>query len=350
MLDDLTNSRGKIIFVINNVTGYVIKLNIILKIERMDIFDEIGELALGSRTSRLAERIMQEGGALYEQENVDFEAKHFALFYALYKKGEMGVTELAGHLHLSHPAIIKLAKGLEKKGYLESKNDQIDKRRRLLSLSKKGVQIAPQLEEIWIDVAQMLHELVQTQEHNLLQSVREMEVLLAEKSIAERFREVKNRRQLAVVEIIDFQPEFREEFARINYAWINQYFKVEDADVRALEHPETDILEKGGHIFFARYAGKIVGTCALKNLGNGRYELAKMGVDVGYQGKQIGKKLGLAIIEKAKAIGAKVLYLESNRKLKPALKLYKRLGFKELMNTGKVSDYARSDIEMELRF
>ena len=316
----------------------------------MDIYAELGELALGSRVGRLASLIMQEGGALYEQENIDFDPKYFTLFYALHQNGAMGIGELADTLKVSHPAIIKLARGLEKKGYIVSQNDVVDKRRRLLSISKKGTELLPQLQEIWRDVAQTLHELVQEQEHNLLQSVREIELLLEQKSIAERFRVVKNQRQLQQVEIIDYDPQYRADFARINYNWINKYFTVEAADRKALENPEDNILNEGGYIFFAKYGGKIVGTCALKNYGNGRYELSKMGVDDGYQGKQIGKKLGLVAIEKAKALNAKVLWLESNRRLIPALNLYKRLGFKELMNTGKISDYARADVEMEMRF
>jgi len=65
-----------------------------------------------------------------------------------------------------------------------------------------------------------------------------------------------------------------------------------------------------------------------------------------------GMPLGSIVIsetyvrEKAKALGAKKLFLESNRILTPALSLYQKLGFVEMV--GATSPYERSDIQMEL--
>jgi ribosomal protein S18 acetylase RimI-like enzyme len=49
-----------------------------------------------------------------------------------------------------------------------------------------------------------------------------------------------------------------------------------------------------------------------------------------HPGKHIGKALGLAAIEFLKNIGAKRLWLESNRVMAPAINLYFKLGFKEI--------------------
>ncbi|ELR70040.1 transcriptional regulator, MarR family [Fulvivirga imtechensis AK7] len=68
------------------------------------------------------------------------------------------------------------------------------------------------------------------------------------------------------------------------------------------------------------------------------------------QGLQIGKKLGLAILEKARQKGAKVVYLESNRQLLPTLSLYRKLGFEEKEPPFAQSVYSRSDIYMELKW
>ena len=72
-----------------------------------------------------------------------------------------------------------------------------------------------------------------------------------------------------------------------------------------------------------------------------------MGVDPEYQGRQIGKKLGIAAIDKARELGAVRLFLLSNRKLKPAIALYRALGFKEV-SIPEETHYMRSDIQMEL--
>jgi GNAT superfamily N-acetyltransferase len=78
-----------------------------------------------------------------------------------------------------------------------------------------------------------------------------------------------------------------------------------------------------------------------------RYELAKMAVDPAHQRRGIGELLGKAAIEWAQEAGASLVFLQSNRKLDGALRLYERLGFREAVDPER-SEYARCDIYMEL--
>src|SRR5262245_46239849 len=64
------------------------------------------------------------------------------------------------------------------------------------------------------------------------------------------------------VEIIDYETQFRDVFRRLTLEWIEHYFSVEEIDNIVLADPEQYILQ-GGYIFFAKYHGQIVGTCAL---------------------------------------------------------------------------------------
>lgn len=148
--------------------------------------------------------------------------------------------------------------------------------------------------------------------------------------------------------IVPYSDDHQDAFRSLNEAWITKYFKMEEMDHISLDHPKEYILDKGGYIAVALLGDQIVGVCALIPSQKEGYdfELAKMGVSENAQGKGIGKSLGLHIIEKARALGAKKLYLESNRVLKPALSLYKKLGFVEMV--GIASPYERSDIQMEL--
>jgi putative acetyltransferase len=155
-------------------------------------------------------------------------------------------------------------------------------------------------------------------------------------------------RQIEEVEILPFSVELREYFNTLNREWIEQFFVVEEIDRKVLEEPEEYILSKGGKIFFARYNGEIVGTCALKKVNDERYEMTKMAVSPKAQGKQIGKKLALAMIEEARALNAKILYLESSTKLTTALKLYERVGFQHTPRPGGPSVYDRADVYMEI--
>lgn len=149
------------------------------------------------------------------------------------------------------------------------------------------------------------------------------------------------------VQIVDFLPEHQQGYRDVNVEWISKYFKMEDSDFKALDHPQEYILDKGGYIAVAVLDGQVVGTSALiKMKEEGVYELAKMGVNPNIHGKGIGKKLGEHVINKARELGATKLYLESNRILVPAITLYKKLGFEEI--TGYQSPYERCDIQMEL--
>lgn len=150
-----------------------------------------------------------------------------------------------------------------------------------------------------------------------------------------------------VINIVNFETRHRADFANLNYEWIHQYFKVEESDHKALDHPEEYIIKPGGHIFMAELNGEIVGTCALIKMDDERYELAKMGVSPKAQGHGIGFMLGKAIIEKARELGGKILYLESNTILTPAMRLYKKLGFKKIEQHD--SPYERCNIQMEMQ-
>ncbi|MEM1215048.1 MAG: GNAT family N-acetyltransferase, partial [Bacteroidota bacterium] len=106
------------------------------------------------------------------------------------------------------------------------------------------------------------------------------------------------------------------------------------------------ILDQGGYIFIALFEGEPLGAVAMIRMEDDTYELAKMGVRPAGQGKGIGFLLGQAVIEKAKVLGAKRLYLETNSRLQPAIRLYEKLGFNRLLN--KVpSPYARSNVQMD---
>jgi len=150
----------------------------------------------------------------------------------------------------------------------------------------------------------------------------------------------------APVEIISYSREYREDFFRLNRAWLDKYFELEPIDEQVLSKPEESIIKPGGEILLAKYRGQIVGTVALIAQPNGQYELSKMAVDEEFQGLGIGKRLAQAAIECFKKRPMQTLYLESNRKLKPAISLYRKLGFVEIEHPQGRSHYQRADIYM----
>ena len=149
------------------------------------------------------------------------------------------------------------------------------------------------------------------------------------------------------VDIISFDEKYANNFAQLNFEWLEKYFYIEDYDREVLTNPKKCILNDGGQILFALVEGKVVGTVALIKREEGVFELSKMAVTAGYQGLKIGQKLMYACIDYAGQNGVKRLFLDSNRKLTPALALYKKVGFKEIP-TPKDTPYERCDIRMEL--
>jgi GNAT superfamily N-acetyltransferase len=148
------------------------------------------------------------------------------------------------------------------------------------------------------------------------------------------------------VQIVNYEPRFQQSFKRLNEEWITQWFAMEEADYKALDHPQEYILDKGGRILIALMDEKPVGTCALIRVDAKTFELAKMSVSAETRGKGVGLLLGRAAIQLATDLGARRLILESNAILQPAISLYRKLGFQEVK--GAVSPYARCNIQMEL--
>ncbi|GAB3690727.1 GNAT family N-acetyltransferase [Spirosoma flavus] len=148
------------------------------------------------------------------------------------------------------------------------------------------------------------------------------------------------------ISIIPYDPAYQPDFKRLNVEWISHYFTVEKHDLEQLDEPEKYILPNKGQIFFAKEGDTILGCVAIVNMGESGFELAKMAVSPEARGKGIGKKLCVAAIDYAREIGVKTLWLESNRRLTPALTMYASVGFREVPSVP--TPYARADIRMEM--
>lgn len=150
------------------------------------------------------------------------------------------------------------------------------------------------------------------------------------------------------IELVNYNSSYKEVFRDLNVEWISTYFKMEASDYKALDNPDSYILQNGGQILVALLNKEAVGVCALIKMNDSIYdfELAKMAVSPKAQGKKIGWILGEAIKEKARSMGAKTLYLESNTILAPAINLYRKLGFVEVF--GRNTPYERCNIQMAL--
>jgi len=148
------------------------------------------------------------------------------------------------------------------------------------------------------------------------------------------------------IEIVDYTPEHQPYFERLNRAWIEKYFWLEELDKYVLQNPQEAILDEGGAILMATYNGIVAGTVALKKVNGKVYEFTKMAVDEPYRRKGIAEALSYAAFEKAKKLGAGKVILYSQTGLAPAITMYKKIGFIEVPLEKDI--YQRSDIKMEI--
>jgi DNA-binding MarR family transcriptional regulator/N-acetylglutamate synthase-like GNAT family acetyltransferase len=314
----------------------------------MNFFDTVGKMAMGSRLRLLTEKITEDAGEIYKLYDIKMNPKWFPVFYVLSRGDAKTITEIAKEIGHSHPSVSKIISEMAAKGLVKENRDKNDGRKNMVSLSTKGKAITEKIEDQYTDVKFAIEELSGAARHDLWAAIEEWEFLLEQKTLLKRVQERKKERESRSVRIVDYQPSFQQAFRELNEQWISKWFKMEEADYKALDHPQEYILDKGGHIVVALFDNKPVGVCAMIKMNDPEYdfELAKMAVSPDMQGKNIGWLLGKTIIEKSERLGARKIYLESNTILKPAINLYQKLGFKKVV--GRPTPYKRCNIQMEL--
>lgn len=309
-----------------------------------DVLTQAGAAALGSRFRRLAEKLVMQSQQVYRHYDVPMEPSWFPVIYSLMQASPQSVGSIAEQTGQSHPFISKTVAQLKKAGLIETQPSAEDKRVQLLTLSAQGLAMLPALKQQIEHIGRALDMALNQVAPGFLEQLNAVEGLLGSTSLLDLVKALASEEY----RIIPFSSAHREAFYHLNRIWIERYFEMEASDHASLGDPESYIIDKGGDILLLQDdAGRICGTAALINMGDNCYELAKMAVADSEQGKGLGLRLGQAAIARAKEMGAKRLYLESNRRLETAIHLYRKLGFEEL-TSAVPSPYARADIQMEL--
>ncbi len=309
-----------------------------------DYLTELGFLSFVTRLKRVSDAMLHDGRRLYKELGMDIEPNWYVIFRLLDENDEMTITKIADTIGFAHPSVITIVNKMTKAGYLESSQCSEDSRRRLLRLSEKAKTELPKFEKVWNAGVTGLKKMLSDKDY--LEFLEILENRVEEKGFKKRTQEV-IKKQKDNVEIIEFEEQYAEDFGRLNYEWVEEFFEVEEHDREQLDHPNEHIIEPGGQILLAKLGDEIVGTAALININEEAFELAKMAVTRKYRGYSIGKKLMIACIDYAKKEGKKSIILESARKQVPAINMYRRFGFVEIEQDPN-SEFARSDIRMQL--
>ncbi len=324
-------------------------------------FTRAGPMAIGTRLRLLSERLAKDAAQVYRHYGLDFEPRWFPVLYALMEQDGQSVSELTQSTGQSQVSVSQVIKAMAAHGLVQLKPAAADGRKTVVRLTTATRARLPALRTQIDDVGQVMGNLLGETSHNLWLALDQFEAQLDRKGFLDRVRHLHLAPEdvpedaakdvpaqvdgPGKIVIVPYRHEHRTAFRDINVEWIEANFQLEPEDVHQLDHPEH-ILDAGGAIFIALRDGDPVGTTALVRMDDGRFELAKMAVSPRVRGQGIGKWLGEAAIVEARRRRAKEVYLESNRQLVSAIRLYFKLGFVEVDRGA--SPYARCNIQMAL--
>lgn len=152
-----------------------------------NIIEELGSLALATRLKNLSEKLAKDVAQVYKESSLEFEPRWFTLVWALKEGQELAVTQLAGMLQQTHPAVNQVANVLVAKGLVAERKDKEDQRKRLLQLTAKGLKLVEHITPVWERIKKANDDLL-ADSANLLDSLEKVESALEDKSMYERVK------------------------------------------------------------------------------------------------------------------------------------------------------------------
>jgi len=304
------------------------------------------ELALGSRLKALSDYFYQAVDEVYRASGAGIESRWFPVMRFLRDVGPTTVTEVATAIGQTHSAVSQLADRLVEAGMVVRQRDPGDGRRSVLALTDAGERALGALGPVWLALRRGMAESLGPRMLDLLDAIDGCEQALAAKPLVATVLEQGAVLAREGVHVVPWDAAYADHFRRLNQQWLERHFRVEDVDRALFADPESLVIHPGGAIFFALYAGEVIGTCALLHEGEDVYELSKMGVDENFRGLGAGRLLLDAAIATFRERGGKRLFLESNSRLGRALGMYERAGFVRQQAIRPGSHYERADVYM----
>lgn len=312
----------------------------------LELYRQTGPMALGSRLRQLGEVLAEQSSRVHQLYQLGIDTKWFPVFFMLRNGDSLSISALAEAIGHSHASVSKIVKEMTQAGLVKSEKVPGDGRINRVCLTEEGASRLAAFEQQNEDVELVVEAMLQSCSNNLWQALEEFEQRLQEADFYGRVKQRYTSREALKIDIGDARPDELAAFTRLNYNWIEKYFEVEDSDRAALDAPREYVLDKGGVILMVRYEGKVAGTCALLRSNEDTCELAKMAVDDRYKGKGLGYQLGVAALDRARQMGARRVFLDSNTSLTAAINLYRKLGFQRM--PAEPTPYARCNIQMEV--
>lgn len=145
------------------------------------------------------------------------------------------------------------------------------------------------------------------------------------------------------MKVVPYSARYHDDFVRFNTDWILDNFGfLEEEDMETFRSIDAR-LQSGAAIFIAvNDREQALACCMTRPVENGRWEICKLGSNKLLPHKGAGSAVFSACLAYAESHGASELFLLSNRRLKPALHIYEKYGFHEIVLDN--YEYERGDI------
>ncbi len=278
--------------------------------------DLSGVITIASRTRRLSDLLFQQVQDVYDYRMRGFKSSWFAMLATIQREGRVDFKTLASRNNISTAAVSQSMIEIEKLKLVKILKGK-DKRSRLISLTKKGEQLLSSVVPDLIDIEAAFKESIGGNDGLMIDGLTRMERELRNRPLVERFR----------INIVNYESQYRKDFEKLNLAWLEEQFDVEEYDKKLFADPEAYIIKKGGEIFIALHGTKVVGTLALIDHDKTKLEMAKLSVRPEYRGRSIAQMLVNRGIEYAKKNSYEEIFALTNSKLEAAKALYLKMNF-----------------------
>jgi GNAT superfamily N-acetyltransferase len=137
-------------------------------------------------------------------------------------------------------------------------------------------------------------------------------------------------RGVVITEVIAEDPEL----AAVREL-LHEYLRSEAARVRGVQGGEAEIAglpgayaPPSGSLLLAELGGRAAGCVALRDLGGGRCEMKRLYVRAAFRGAGLAGRLVERIIDRARTLGYREMYLDTLPEMRAARLMYDMLGFR----------------------
>lgn len=289
-----------------------------------------GVITMASRMRRLSDLLFQQVQDLYDYRMRDFKSSWFAILATIQGEGKVDFKTLASRNNISAAAVSQSMTEIEKLKLVKVLKGK-DKRSRVISLTSKGEQLLNSIIPDLLDIEATLKDLIGENSEPLIYALTKVERELKNRPLVERFE----------IKIVNYEDQYRKDFEKLNLAWIEESFELEEQDRKIFIDPEACIIKKGGEIFLALQDAKVVGTLALIDHDHTKLEISKLTVKTEHRCRGIAQMLINRVMEYAKKNSYEEIFALTNSKLEGAKALYEKNNFMVIEYTDK--KYKRVD-------